>query len=419
MSTNVSILSFKGIYQYCDYWDKIVNRAIEDEDNPEYGKLMKEWREEANSSLLREPKSEYEATDKIRTYGYPLPSDYEDAMARRSFQNMELYNNVYNQLTPFLGRLEKISEGILPKDAIKPNDRQLGVFSLERAMMSIEATPSLYSKKSDKYYPINDGTMILDKKGNNVFDKEGNQKFKLKNGEEAVLVQKVTDGIKEWGSSNKKSFLYKEKVPRPNKVVRLFVLVGAHWGSEVFWAGVTAVICANFLQTKGYAVRITAVLGIKNQSGMNFGGNDNTSGTRYSLMDVKSYDEPIDSLSLLYVLADASFFRVRQFQYYYASQYKFRDEANSGIGGLPEPYEFEQDLSDQIKKRVIAEEKDTLYYYFGGAGVSSLKKAEKTLARIICKAETINKETLKKLGYEFPETDENGKEYDDFDCNDY
>lgn len=419
MSTNVSILSFKGIYQYCDYWDKIVNRAIEDEDNPEYGRLMKEWREEANSSLLKEPKSEYEATDKIKTYGYPLPSDYEDAMARRSFQNMELYNNVYNQLTPFLGRLEKISEGILPKDAIKPNDRQLGVFSLERAMMSIEATPSLYSKKSDKYYPINDGTMVLDKKGNNVFDKEGNQKFKLKNGEEAVLVQKITDGVKEWGSSNKKSFLYKEKVPRPNKVVRLFVLVGAHWGSEVFWAGVTAVICANFLQTKGYAVRITAVLGIKNQSGMNFGGNDNTSGTRYSLMDVKSYDEPIDSLSLLYVLADASFFRVRQFQYYYASQYKYRDEANSGIGGLPEPYEFEQDLSDQIKKRVIAEEKDTLYYYFGGAGVSSLKKAEKTLARIICKAETINKETLKKLGYEFPETDENGKEYDDFDCNDY
>ena len=419
MSKNVSILSFKGIYQYCDYWDKVVKRAIEDEDNSEYGRLMKEWRGKANSSLLKEPKSEDDAIDKVKTFGYPLPLDYEDAMARRSFQNMELYNNVYNQLTPFLGRLQKISEGILPKDAIKPNDRQLGVFSLERAMMSIEATPSLYSKKSDKYYPINDGTMVLDKKGNNVFDKEGNQKFKLKNGEEAVLVQKITDGVKEWGSSNKKSFLYKEKVPRPNKVVRLFVLVGAHWGFETFWAGVTAVICANFLQTKGYAVRITAVMGIKNQSGMNFGGNDNTSGTRYSLMDVKSYDEPIDSLSLLYVLADASFFRVRQFQYYYASQYKYRDEANSGIGGLPMPYEFEQDLSDQIKKRVIAEEKDTLYYYFGGEGDSSIESAKKTLARIICKAETINKETLKKLGYEFPETDENGKQYDDFDCNDY
>ena len=401
--SKATIKPFKNIYEYCEFWDGIVEKALNDTDNTEYAQLIRNQVDYVNERLSSNPNREEERIRLIKEFGEPLPADNEDAMRRRSFLNMPLYNNVYAQLSPFLSALEKISTGILPKDVIRPNDREMGVFSLDRALMSPKATPSLYCEKENKYYGLSEGTLIYDKDGKISLDKQGRQRHLLKNKKEAVLKQLVENGRPRWGSANKKSFLYKEKVPRPHRVVRLFVLVGAHAGEQTYWAGVTAVICASFLETKGYAVRVTAVMNVSRDRGMNMDKNPEklTDGVRYSMIDVKLYNEQLDSLSLLYTMADPSFFRVRQFAYYHASQWLYQDEAYYGIGQLVSSLDFRNDFYEKIKLREIAEEKNTLYYFFGGQDCVSIENAKRDLVTIICDAERQNRKALQNMGFDF------------------
>lgn len=404
-----SIQAFKGINAYCKYYDDLVEKAISE--NTPYGQNILN-KIEADRRKLR-----HGDTDENKDwYGFPVPLTYEDAMVRRQFLNLNLYTNTYEELRPELARLEKLSEGILPKEVIRPTDREAGIFSLERAMMSIEPLPALYSKKNNKFYPVSDGEAILDKNGNQKKDKDDRLLFKLNvDGSEAILTEFEEDGNKVYGSSNKKSYLLKEKVDRPNRMVRLFVLIGANEGDKTYYAGLTAIVCATFLESKGYAVRITGVIGVQRYLGMKFNGkNGETSGgSRFSTIELKAYDETLDSLSLLYITADSSFFRIRQFQYFIAQQYKYNDDLYSNMGGMPSSENFRAVLLDEIKKRNIAEEKDVLYYYFGGATCVTLRDAKRELIRMVCDAENNNKEILQRLGYEFQPIP---KDPNDIDC---
>ena len=416
-----TIMMFKGVHAYCNFWDKEVAklRASADDGSRCYREFIRTFAKDTNTQL-----ADGETQHNIKWFGYPVPLSYADAMDRKFFLNMPLYNNAYLELSPFLSRLEKISEGIIPREVIKPTEREIGVFSFERAMMSTDGIPALFSKKHNRYFSVTDGFEIVDKNGVQKKDKDGKFLFKLRlDGSEAVLSTLEEDGEKQFTSSNKKSFLAKTKLPRPNRAVRLFVLVGQNANSPTYWAGVAAVICANFLESVGYSVRITAVLGITRR-GMRFveGGQESFErGNRFNMMDIKAYTETMDSLSLLYVLADPSFFRVRQFEYYMAEQNYWKDECAIGLGSMVSKANFEAALYAEQKKRNIEKEKDTLYYFLGGAEVTSIEEAKADLARIICNAETKNKEILMKMGYEFLEPDSASQEktYDDFNCGDY
>ena len=138
------ILSFKGVHAYCDYWDKIVPTVT-----GRYLDLLTSNRRGWDANL-----PQGETTENLRNYGKPVPTSYREAMDRRFFLNMELYNNTYERLKPFLKQLEKLSEGILPKDVIKPTDLEIGIFSFDRAAMALEAVPALYSVKEDRFYPV-------------------------------------------------------------------------------------------------------------------------------------------------------------------------------------------------------------------------------------------------------------------------
>ncbi len=403
-----SILSFKGVNAYCKYWDNLVDKAISE--NTPYGRGITEQINTTRSRLRQG-----ESQENIDWYGFPVPSTYEETMDRKQFLNLNLYNNTYEELKPELARLEKLSEGILPKEVIRPTEFEIGIFSLERAMMSIEPIPGLYSKKHKRFYAITEGEPILDKNGNEKKDKEGRLLFKLNSdGSEAILTEFEEDGQKQYGSSNKKSFLKKEKVDRPNRMVRLFVLIGGNAFDKTYYAGLTAIICATFLESKGYAVRITGVIGVT-MGGLKLDGRDGAEsyGHRFSTIDLKAYDETMDSLSLLYVTADSSFFRVRQFHYYLAQQYKYNDRLNTGLGSMPSSENFQAVLLDEIKKKNIQEEKDVLYYYFGGNTCVSLDNAKNELIRMVCDAENKNREILQRLGYEFEDLP---KDPNDIEC---
>lgn len=413
-SVKGTIIKFKGVHDYCNYWDKICEKAKADTQRSRYGSYIKSRPNSVNNSLRAGA-----TASNIIAYGEPLPTDYEEAMARKYFMNMPLYNMAYLELSPYLNMLEKVSQGIIPKEVIKPTDKEIGVFSFERAMMQVDGTPALYSKKHDRYFGLGEGVEVFDADKKQKTNKEGQLLFKLNlDGSEAVLTILEEDGAKQFNSSNKKSFLFKEKLPRPNRAVRLFILVGQNWGEKTYWAGVTAVICANFLESVGYSVRLTACIGLSN-SNLKFDGSRQY-GHRFNIMDVKDYTETMDSLSLLYVLADPSFFRIRQFSYYMAQQYLFDDEYDTSLGSMPSKQTFEKTLYQEQKKGNLETEKDTLYYFLGGSEIKSIEDSKNELKRIICNAETKNKEILAKMGYEFlpPDPSEEPKR-EDIDCSKY
>ena len=172
-------IPFKGVRAYCDYWDVIVAEIMAGGGRFATAIREQEGRQEAN---LRRGKT---SADNIIAYGEPVPDNVADAMYRRYFLNMDLYNNAYLLMQPFLAKLEKMSNGIIPQDVIKPNDRELGVFSFERAMMSLQGATGLCVQKGDKktFYKMNEGQPILGKDGNQSKDKEGRLIFKIeKNG---------------------------------------------------------------------------------------------------------------------------------------------------------------------------------------------------------------------------------------------
>jgi hypothetical protein len=385
-----TILSFKGVHQYCEYWDREMQKALDSD--TDYSRAIIDQINENRGKLDRG-----DTPSNREWFGFPVPLSYEDAMSRRMFLNMELYNNAYEELRPLLANLEKLSQGLMPKEVIRPTDLEVGIFSFDRAAMSLEQVPALFCKKNGKFYGIDEGKELLDSKGVQLKDKEGNLRYKIiSNGFDAILSQMEEDGVKMFTSSNKKSFLRKEKLPKPNRMVRLFVLTGANAGYETYYSGLSAIITAIYLESRGYSVRITGVLGVT----MNILYKGSVqSGSRFSMIDLKRYEETMDSLSLLYVLADSSFFRVRQFDYYLAQQYKYQDPLNRGLGSMPNTDDFTDILFDKVKEKEIVGEKDVLYYFFGGSTITNMDAARNEIISIICKAEKRNKEALQKLGY--------------------
>lgn len=482
-----SVQLFKGIWQYCAFWDDITKQCLSTDN--EYSKYIRNHRAGVESQLKNGGSASW--------FGFPVPKDTADAMQRRTYQNMELYEKKFFELEPFFQFLEKISTGLIPKPTIVPNDRQLGSFSLPRAMMSPIKTLCLWSNKHKREFTIAEG-IPLDKnvkvKLNNEYEGKKDEEvecplFQLKDGSDAYLTQKlakdlclwsnkhkqefgeaegdpvldengdatyvkiklnnsykgkkdveqecplyklkkddslayltdkVLDGelaptVLAWSSTNKKSFLYQEKLPKPNNNIRIFVLIGGNCDkTELYWAGITAVMATKFLSTKGYSVRVTA--GVASASrGMNYryrfnGQLFDGQGYRAELIDMKSYEEEIDSLGLLYPLADQSFFRVRCFDYFAASYWKYKDELDSGLSRSLQSMEFENLVRDKIKAREIEQEKDVLYYFIGGDDVTNIVGAKRNLARIIYCAEKKNRESLIKLGYGFEELEPNVKE---------
>lgn len=493
-----SVKLYKGIRDFCSIWDDITKQCLSTDN--EYSSYMKKHRTEVENRLS--PKGDRSAS----WFGYPVPENTKDAMDRRTYQNigvnpdgtLRLYDKALIELEPFFQFLEKISTGLIPKPTIVPNDRQLGSFSLARAMMSPTKTLCLWSNKhkreftiaegipldknvkvrlnneyegkideeiecplfqltvdgsdayltqklakdlclwSNKYkqeFGVTEGDPVLDERRNALYVKiklsntyEGKKDveqecplYKLKKDDSlAYLTDKVLDGklapiVLAWGSTNKKSFLYQEKLPKPNNNIRIFVLIGGDcMKTELYWAGIVAVMAAKFLSTKGYSIRVTGCIAIK--SGSAYGGekkfrfkDDLFDGTGYrlDLIDMKSYEEEIDSEGLLYPLADQSFFRIRCFDYFIARYWLYGDQLDTGLSYPLQSLEFENLVRDKIKDREIEQEKDVLYYFIGGNDVTSQHGAEMNLAKIIYCAEKRNRESLIKLGYAFEELETN------------
>jgi hypothetical protein len=380
MSGYASVLQHKTLYSWMAFWDKEVEKAIAD--GGDYGRYLSTQHPQRVDADCR--------AGNVSWLGEPVPSSYQDAMARNQFLNMELYKNAYEQIQPYLEELAKKSEAIIEDPVLKPNDLELGTFSIDRAMMAIDAIPAFYSKKHKRYYYLDDGEEYIDPKTKEV-------KYRLRSDKsELELSQLEEDGEKMWYTNNKKSFIYKINSERPNRAVRLFILIGANAGSQTYWAGLTGVIIAQFLESKGYTVCITCVTGV-NRGGLRKKTGEYVEGHRFNMFNLKNYSDTYDTPAMLYPLADMSFFRVRQFGYFMAEQFRFQDRYNSDLGRMPSIDAFETALYDEQKRKNIESEENTLYYFLGGNEVTNIQGAIRNIERIVLDAEQKNKEALERI----------------------
>jgi hypothetical protein len=283
-------------------------------------------------------------------YGIAHPTTVDELYNRTRYPLMDEYRDVYERIIkPRIDEILKDSKASLEIPTLKYNDIGLGIFDFAKASLGLQPLYQYYSLQHKKYV-----------EGFEVEVKKVGSKFKnalksdvphLKEGyEESVLhkafaeiykgvnvfevLKKYDLKIGKFTSSIKKTYLYKENVPKPLNAVRIFIFGWVNSGrtaEQYKWAGYAGIGIAELLSAIGVNVSIHVLFGPWNEQ-LNLGNGRFDEGVRLSCIQVKSFSETIDSSSLLYVASDASFFRgkifldtVKQAQYY-------NDYLDTGLG---------------------------------------------------------------------------------------
>lgn len=361
---------FKNLQAYIDYFNnleiapqvKVLNR-----DNVTYSSVL--------DSAINYIKSEI---GNAEWYGEPMPHSLEDGLARQTYQKMTEFNDIYtNRILPLIRDFMKDSKADLDVPSFQYNDRQLGTFDFNKASGGLVPLYKYYSfeKKEEvdgkdvETYKVNDGYKYrLKSEGSPVvlvpeIKPPYEEAIKVKAFREIydggnVFEVLKNNGLKIGGknafsSTIKKSYVLKEKKPKLKNAIRIFVMVGANCGitaEQYKWTGYLAIGIAEALSMLDYAVNIIFVQG--NETQINGGG----SGIRYASVNIKNFNETIDKSSILYVLSDITFFRMRGFYNIVKTAYKYGDYIDDSL-------QTPVSITD-IKKMVYREfgQRDGMFY---------------------------------------------------------
>ena len=110
------------------------------------------------------------------------------------------------------------------------------------------------------------------------------------------------------------------------------------------WTGYTAVGVAELLEVLGYAVSIIGVIGIENMRQTSFP-------TRYIAINLKNFEETLDKQSLLYVVSDPSWFRIKYFEYIVKTAQYYKDYIDSALGNSLTIEEIKSMVFNEFGKR--------------------------------------------------------------------
>jgi hypothetical protein len=299
----------------------------------------------------------------IGWFGVNYPKSYDELMSRDEYTLMTEYKEVYeNYIKPRVNEIMKESKAALETPTLKYNDIGLGVFDFARASLGLLPLYKYYSLKHKKYV-----------EGIDTYVKSVNGEYKtflkmddspvvvvpqLREGYDESVVYKafkqVYDGynlfevlkkydlkIGKYTSTIKKTYLYKENVPKPLNAVRIFIYVGGNVGvsaEEFKWTGYTGIGITELLTAMGYNVSVHAVFGTATQINNKSGGFE--SGIRASAVTLKPFQETMHSQKLLYVVSDPSFFRGKEFINIMKKSQVYEDYVDIGLGRAVETQEI-------------------------------------------------------------------------------
>ena len=358
-----TLKSFKSLQAYFDFYNDITLTDIPISHGS--GTYLGLWR--SNEGYFADKISSHD----VGWYGEPFPNSVQDGLSRTSYLDMADYNNVYKQnIEPRIQEILKKSSADLEMPTLRYNDLGLGSFDFNKASTGLIALYKYYSfkkkglvegkdvetyKQKDKYkYKLkSDGTSVVlvpEVKGG--YDTKEAQKF-LKEVEkgENVFIALNNNGLKIGGkeaftSTIKKSYILKEKMPKPKNAIRLFVKMGNAARilyPDYKWTGYTAIGIAQLLEIMGYAVSIIGIVPI--------GNSDSTYPTRYNAINLKPFEETLDSQSLLYTISDPTFFRMKVFENIIKSAQYYKDYIDDRLGNSLEINEIKQIVYSEFGKR--------------------------------------------------------------------
>ena len=387
-----TLKAFKTIDALFDFFNEV---QVDDTPIPDFIWTYKQLSDYVQRDVIQQ---KIEVENDTAWLGTPLDSVAE-VMARDRYQKMEEFNNVYRtNIQPRIQEILKKSSAELELPTLKYNDLGLGQFDFNKASSGLIPLYKYYSFKKKENV---EGVDVL------TYKDKGKFKYKLKSdGSPVVLVPKlkgdpdkkivekafkeILDGanifvtLKKYDlkiggsdaftSTIKKSYVLKEKVPKPKNAVRIFVQIGGNayvTAEEYKWSGYAAIGVAELLSIMGYSVSIIAVYGCDTR--INFNGSLQ-SGTRYWGINLKSFEDTLDKQSLLYVVSDPTFFRVKIFDILVRQAFLYKDYLSDGLGRSSDTRQITDMVFAEFGKRdKLFNDKgkrnsksEFLYYIIGG-----------------------------------------------------
>lgn len=396
---------------------------------------------------------------KISYYGMfgKQPTSYEDAMARERFVYYEEYKEVKQKIEKLVREeLQRTSTAEIMQPKFVYNDKQLGEFMFDKAAMSLIPKTYYYSFVYNREVDVinepilREGNVMVLKSDGTVVDmairvtkSDGTVEFvKVDPMDASVSLEEARKkGVVDCTSTNKKVFLYKEKVPKTFNAVKIIVGLTATAGftkwyastpgrggqREVgndFFTGMTAVAIMEILESLGYSIQIELVLGGGRCGGcyrqLNF-NRRMTDGRRFIGFTVKPFDSQVDMDSLLYTICDPSFHNIKFLSMlnYFFTFYGDEIDTNRGYNGRIEPVSSEgfgnpastfhgiepNDMVHPIgmyyKSLDAKKGNDNLLHFYVNR-VASLEEAVIEVRDIILTAEDLNMEAAEKFkNYDF------------------
>lgn len=413
---NGTLKSFRTLQDFFDFFNGIELGSIPVTQNTGTTYLQ-EW-----NKTKRGIESQISGRDSS-WFGLPLPNSLEDALSRTKYLEMDEYNKVYKEnIQPRIQDILRESKADLEMPVLKYNDLGLGTFDFNKASAGLIALYKYYSfkkkglvdgvevvtyKEKDKYkykLKIDGSSVVLVPEFKGGYDTKDAQKAlkDIEKGENVFVVLKkygIKIGGKEaFSSTIKKSYLLKERAPKPKNAIRLFVKMGNNANilhPQYKWTGYAAVGVAELLEVLGYAVSIIGIVGTENIRSSEFP-------TRYVAINLKNFDETLDKQSLLYVASDPTFFRIKVFELIIKLAQNYNDYIDGNLGRSTTIEQIKSVVFNEFGKRDKmfndkgkAANSQFLYYMIGD--VYGLDELNRTILDIGLNVVNENKEARDKL----------------------
>ncbi len=348
------------------------------------------------------------------------PKNYEEAMLRDKFMYWDEYTAVKKRIQQnVLDKLAKSSVAEAMKDKLVYNDMELGDFVYERANMGLTPNTFYYSPKhkrelaqdelnpsspnfalvveevdyKTKYYYKPDGSVVL--LCVKIEKEDGTFEY-VEAGGEGSMEETIREGVLSVSSNVKKSYLYRQKQPRLNNAIRLIVGLTrggyTRWDND-FYGGVATGIIVETLESLGYAVSVDLAFGGGRcySCGKKMNTKDGRSGRRFFTISAKTFGEPLNMDTLLYMICDPSFHNVKLLSYINCFFQLYGDQKDNGQmywHGIEKNDIFSPIGAAMMARDFALRNTNTMYYMVHK--VESADAAQQTIMDIVLNAENEN-----------------------------
>ena len=272
-------------------------------------------------------------------------------LERKNFVYRDIYDDFRVKIWDLLQRLlrqESIANII--KKNFEWNDRELGLFSFDRASLSLAPKYAYYSFEKRQTYQEDSINISGEGEETKYFLKSDSSEIKLcyevklnepnELGETKLYIdskkpiteEQLTEinkvGYLSVVSDIKNSFIYQVEKPKLSNAVRIFIDFGCNadteWNEKIY-CGLTGIIISEFFEYMGYATSIIPYIGFKRES---------NNGEVYRLIayQAKKFSETLETEKLLLTCSDIAFFRTNFFIFAHLISDYFGNSVKSSIG---------------------------------------------------------------------------------------